>query len=1040
MSDENVVDIVNGKDKTMNGAQGDIEIDDEGNSDYEMDEADALLQQLTDGNAQQPTSDNPLKRSSDVEADAQPPKSARLAEDDFMGRFGTLKENYYTKRIDVQENCIHEVVCPIGIEAELVDKQTKPAKTYPFELDVFQQKAINCIDNNQSVLVSAHTSAGKTVVALYAIALALQNKQRVIYTSPIKALSNQKYRELYKEFGDVGLMTGDVTINPEASCIVMTTEILRSMLYRGSSLMHEIGWVVFDEIHYMRDKERGVVWEETIIMLAHSVHFVFLSATIPNALQFASWICSLHHQPCHVVYTDYRPTPLRHFIYPVGAAGLYEVVGVDGVFRQNKLTEAMSHLSTSDSVDAATREGPRRNDPAMEGNVLTIINTIQDRDLLPCIIFSFSRKECENYAKSLKDIDFIKDQNIKTVIKTIFNNAIGCLTEEDQTLPQVTSVLPHLLRGIGVHHSGLLPILKEVIEILFGEGFIKVLFATETFAMGLNMPARTVVFTSVRKFDGKDRRWISSGEYIQMSGRAGRRGKDDNGVVILMCDQQMSSDIAKSLIKGDADALNSQFRLTYNMILNLLRVEGVEPDFILKKSFFHFQNQLTLPGMYQQIQEKTKQIEDFVIDRELDIAGYVLLESDIKKKQKSIRDTIMLPQHCIKYLQPGRVVEVIYNNLNFGYGAVVSYDRSQNPDPNKPGFVYKISVMLKLDAEVARSGPITVERLQPPPNGRVAWTAEAVPVYLENITRISRIKVKMPTPQQLQTPESKKTVVNHVNEAIKRVGKVEELNPIEHMKITDKAFVEDFKSLQQSEIRYKNHELKKDKNFEKLYRQFEQKEHMKQELAELRQEFKKAQSETLLADLEARKRVLRRLDYCSEGDIITQKGRVACEISAADELLLTEMIFDNVFRNLDAAASAALLSCFICQEKGNTPKLAEVLSGCLRTMQSFARRIAQATKDSLMEIDEDEYIESFKPQMMDVVYNWINGKSFSEICGENSELFEGSIIRCFRRLEELLRQMVGAARTMGNEDMEKTFEEARILLKRDIVFAASLYL
>lgn len=169
---------------------------------------------------------------------------------------------------------------------------------------------------------------------------------------------------------------------------------------------------------------------------------------------------------------------------------------------------------------------------------------------------------------------------------------------------------------------------------------------------------------------------------------------------------------------------------------------------------------------FTEIQEKSKEIDDFVIDRELDIAGYILLETDIKKKQKSIRDTIMLPQHCIKFLQPGRVVEVIYNNLNFGYGAVVSYDRSQNPDPEKPGFVYKISVMLRLDAELARSGPITVERLQPPPNDRVAWTAEAVPVLLENITKICRIKVKMPPPLQLQSPEAKRALVSQIRVSI----------------------------------------------------------------------------------------------------------------------------------------------------------------------------------------------------------------------------------------------------------------------------------
>ena len=178
----------------------------------------------------------------------------------------------------------------------------------------FQDTAISCIDRGESVLVSAHTSAGKTVVAEYAIAQSLRNKQRVIYTSPIKALSNQKYRELLAEFGDVGLMTGDITINPDAGCLVMTTEILRSMLYRGSEVMREVAWVIFDEVHYMRDKERGVVWEETIILLPDKVRYVFLSATIPNAMEFAEWICKIHSQPCHIVYTNFRPTPLQHYL------------------------------------------------------------------------------------------------------------------------------------------------------------------------------------------------------------------------------------------------------------------------------------------------------------------------------------------------------------------------------------------------------------------------------------------------------------------------------------------------------------------------------------------------------------------------------------------------------------------------------------------------------------------------------------------------------------------------------------------------------
>lgn len=246
------------------------------------------------------------------------------------------------------ESCTHEVAVYPGQDyIPLQPFSGTPAKEYPFVLDPFQKEAILCIDNQQSVLVSAHTSAGKTVVAEYAIAKSLNCRQRVIYTTPIKALSNQKYREFSEEFKDVGLVTGDVTINPSASCLIMTTEILRNMLYRGSEIMREVGWVVFDEIHYMRDKERGVVWEETLILLPDNVRYVFLSATIPNARQFAEWVCHLHKQPCHVVYTDYRPTPLQHYIFPAGGDGIHLIVDEKGQFKEDNFNTAMAVLQNA---------------------------------------------------------------------------------------------------------------------------------------------------------------------------------------------------------------------------------------------------------------------------------------------------------------------------------------------------------------------------------------------------------------------------------------------------------------------------------------------------------------------------------------------------------------------------------------------------------------------------------------------------------------------------------------------------------------------
>ena len=205
-----------------------------------------------------------------------------------------------------------------------------PAKHYKFELDTFQRKSVEVMEAGESVMVAAHTSAGKTVVAEYAIAMALRDGQRVVYTSPLKALSNQKFRELHEEFKDVGLMTGDTVINEHASCLVMTTEVLRSMLYKGGEVMREVGWVIFDEIHYMRDADRGVVWEETIALLPRGVRYAFLSATIPNAKEFAEWIVKLHEHPCHLVYTDFRPTPLEHYIFPAGRGRYLPVHGQGG--------------------------------------------------------------------------------------------------------------------------------------------------------------------------------------------------------------------------------------------------------------------------------------------------------------------------------------------------------------------------------------------------------------------------------------------------------------------------------------------------------------------------------------------------------------------------------------------------------------------------------------------------------------------------------------------------------------------------------------
>ncbi|XP_042365773.1 exosome RNA helicase MTR4 [Plectropomus leopardus] len=945
------------------------------------------------------------------------------------------------EQVETVEGCSHEVALPLNDEYKpLKPRVGKAAKEYPFVLDPFQREAILCIDNNESVLVSAHTSAGKTVCAEYAIALALREKQRVIFTSPIKALSNQKYREMYEEFQDVGLMTGDVTINPTASCLVMTTEILRSMLYRGSEIMREVAWVVFDEIHYMRDSERGVVWEETIILLPDNVHYVFLSATIPNARQFAEWICHLHKQPCHVVYTDYRPTPLQHYIFPAGGDGLHLVVDENGDFREDNFNTAMQVLR--DTGDSGSSGGgkwdPRNRKGGTKGpsSVFKIVKMIMERNFQPVIIFSFSKKECEAYALQVAKLDFNRDDE-KRLVEEVFNNAVDCLSDEDKKLPQVEHVLPLLKRGIGIHHGGLLPILKETIEILFSEGLIKALFATETFAMGINMPARTVLFTSARKFDGKNHRFITSGEYIQMSGRAGRRGMDDRGIVIFMVDEKMSPAVGKQLLKGSADPLNSAFHLTYNMVLNLLRVEEINPEYMLEKSFYQFQHYRALPGVVEKIKKYEEQYHSIEIPNEESVVTYFKIRQQLAKLGKDIQEFIHKPKFCLPFLQPGRLVKVKNEDADFGWGVVVNFCKKTNTKTSMdsdPLHVVEVLVHCSKDS-VNNAATEAAKPAAPGETGEM----QVVPVLLHLLTSISSVRLYIP--KDLRPFDNRQLMLKSIQEVQKRFPDgVPLLDPIDDMGIKDPALKKVIQKVEAFEHRMYSHPLHSDPNLESVYSLCEKKALIAGHVRTAKRDLKKAQTVLQMDKLKCRKRVLRRLGFASPSDVIELKGRVACEISSADELLLTEMVFNGLFNDLTVEQATALLSCFVFQENASEmPKLTEQLAAPLRQMQECAKRIAKVSADAKLEVDEETYLSQFKPHLMDVIYAWANGATFAQIC-KMTDVFEGSIIRCMRRLEEVLRQMCSAAKAIGNTELENKFAEGITKIKRDIVFAASLYL
>lgn len=583
--------------------------------------------------------------------------------------------------------------------------------------------------------------------------------------------------------------------------------------------------------------------------------------------------------------------------------------------------------------------------------------------------------------------------------------------------------------------GGLLPILKETIEILFGEGLLKALFSTETFAMGLNMPARTVVFTSSQKFDGKNFRVLASGEYIQMSGRAGRRGLDDKGIVILMVDEKVAPAVGKEIVQGQPNAINSAFHLTYNMVLNLLRVEEINPEYMLERSFFQFQNQSTIPELYRKVQQKQEEYRNFVIPDEASVQSYHHIREQLDLLTKKYLEFYRNPQYLRPFLQPGRLIKIKTYDHEFDWGIVIN-NKIENSDnaknPLKSETRLTIEVLLHLedhDEKTSRPRPARAGKKN---------CAEVIPVSSDSVAKLSSLRIYHPN--DLRSHESRLSVVKNIEEVKKKFPKGPPLlNPVNDMKIKTDEFLNIISMLEKFEKRLFSHPLHSSSDLADIYTRYLEKLQLETELKSAKQELKDAKSLLQMDDLKNRKRVLRRLGYCTNADVIEFKGRVACELSSGDELLITEMIFNGTFNDLSPAHCAALLSCFVCDDKCPELNMDKELEAPFKQMQDFARRIAKVSKECKMEIDEDQYIEKFKPTLMEVVLKWCKGASFLQIC-QMTDVFEGNVIRCMRRLEELMRQMVQASKTIGNTDLENKFSEGIRLLKRDIVFAASLYL
>ncbi len=441
--------------------------------------------------------------------------------------------------------------------------------------DPFQEKAIEAIDRGCSVIVCAPTGSGKTAIAEYTIERCLERGEKVIYTSPIKALSNQKFRDFSKNYPDqVGILTGDLTINPDAPTLIMTTEIFRNKILEMKSSLKNYTWIIFDEIHYLDDPERGSVWEESLIFLPDHMRILGLSATIPNVHELAGWLRSIHRHDIQVIEETKRPVPL-HFFYQCQGKIYDDLKEMSRFGYQGGHGHIYGHQRLPKSVVLK----PNRPD--------SLIRFLQQKNFLPCIYFTFSRRHTEYLADEMRCFNFLNGDE-KKEITALYDHL--CRQFDILQEPSTFDLRPFIERGLAYHHAGMLPTLKEVVERLFTTRLIKVIFTTETFALGVNMPARSVIFNELRKFYEYAFAILKTRDFYQMAGRAGRRSVDEEGYVFCRVNpHEISIEQLKTMIFSTPEKVTSRFNASYATILNLYQKFSEKIYDVYSLSFHHFQ-------------------------------------------------------------------------------------------------------------------------------------------------------------------------------------------------------------------------------------------------------------------------------------------------------------------------------------------------------------------------------------------------------------------------------------------------------------------
>ena len=839
-----------------------------------------------------------------------------------------------------------------------------------FDLDPFQLRAFDALDGGRSVLVAAPTGSGKTVVAEYAVDKALGEGQKAFYTTPLKALSNQKFADLTRRHGAerVGLLTGDNVINGEASVVVMTTEVLRNMIYAQSSTLEGLRYVVLDEVHYLQNPYRGAVWEEVIIHLPPEVDLVCLSATVSNAEEFADWIQTVRGAT-EAIIEERRPVELTN---------LY-LAGDKAADRLHLLPTFVDGRPNPEAAALDARNHPRDLHRGRSRNRLytprrtEVAELLAEEDMLPAIYFIFSRAACDDAVRRCVQFGArLTTPEERKRIRAIAEAKVDVLSDADLAVLGYGEWLSGLEAGFAAHHAGMVPPFKEAVEACFAEALVKVVFATETLSLGINMPARSVVLEKLTKFDGERHVPLTPGEYTQFTGRAGRRGIDERGYAIVLWSPFVPFDQVAGLASRRTYALTSSFRPTYNMAANLVRrYQPATAHHLLNLSFAQFRADADIVRLERDLERLVEQRDEARSRAECergDIDEYRRLRQDAESSGRMRPSARTEVQEALERVKPGDVL-VLPGGKSGGRVAVLSTSRRRGGDVR----VRALTVGRRVLSLAPRDFPA-------PPRA-VA-------------------RVELPTPYTPNNPGFQRQVAESLTKVrLREDGRVGV--------VTSRRRHRGEEAMVQAE-EVASHPVSTCPDAERHLRAAARVEHLERQIGRKEREIR-GRTESLARQFDRVLRVLEGWDYI-EGWALTEAGEQLSLLYHECDLVIAECLRAGIFDELTPPEVAGLASVFTFESRGPAGQSVAAVGGRLRDRWGRIEAIAADVRKD----EEDAGLPLTRlpdPGFVELARGWAAGDDLAALLGEE-EISGGDFVRNVKQLIDLLRQL-GSVATRG---------------------------